>query len=82
MITVIHIHMAQLISISLTWRCQESWAGRSMYAMAEVTSDCSGEKGRALFRKLCKSVPSPPYGLDHSLGRKVLIALHAVWLSD
>lgn len=50
--------------------------------MAEVTSDCSGEKGRALFRKLCKSVHSPPYGLDHSLGRKVLIALHAVWLFD
>lgn len=45
--------MAQLISISLTWQCREGWAGRSMYAMAEVTSDCSGEKGRALFRKLC-----------------------------
>lgn len=74
--------MAQLISISLTSQCQESWTGRSMYAMAEVTSDCSGEKGRALFRKLRKSVHFPPDGLDHSLGIKALTALHAVWLFD
>lgn len=74
--------MAQLISISLTWQCRESWAGRSMYAMAEVTSDGSGEKGRTLFRKLCKSIHSSPYGLDHSLGIKILTALHAVWLFD